>query len=67
LERACQVLYAERWMANEKEDAVLADAQTFAMSVWGQNLPRSTFQGYMKPFKRSPEMLPETLPGIAAE
>jgi hypothetical protein len=67
LERACQVLYAERWMANEKEDAVLADAQAFAMSVWGQSLPRSTFQGYMKPFRRAPEMLPETLPGIAAE
>lgn len=66
IEKACQELYGARWAAGEQEAPLHAEAAAFALRVWGETLHRSTFQGYMKPFRRTKPM-PETMPEIAAE
>lgn len=66
IERACQALYGQRWEAGEEEAPLHAEAKAFALQVWGENLARSTFQGYMKPFRRPPKMMPDRVPVIAA-
>ena len=63
VERACQALYGRRLAAGEKETPLHAEAMEFTMKVWGEPIARSTFQGYMKPFKP----VPENTPDIAAE
>lgn len=63
IEKLCHELYGARWAAGEQEAPLHAEAAALAQQVWGETLPRSTFQGYMKPFKRQPKNPPE----IAAE
>lgn len=67
IERACQSLFGQRWAAGEKEAPLHAEAEAFAIQVWGRSLARSTFQAYMKPFKRAPKNSPEMMPEFAAE
>lgn len=65
IERACQQLYGRRLASGEKELALAEEAAHFAMEVWGQNLSRSTFQEYMRPFRTRglPENMPENHAG----
>ena len=59
VERAVHELVGRRYAAGEDEASLHAEAAAFALKVWGVSLARSTFQGYMKPFKRLPEILPQ--------
>jgi hypothetical protein len=67
IERACQALYSTRWTSGENKDSLHAEAAAFAQQVWGETLPRTTFQGYMTAASRAPKIPPENAPGIAAE
>lgn len=67
VEKACHELVGRRYANGEDELSLHAEAASFAQKVWGVSLARSTFQDYMKPFKRQPKNQPEKTPGIAAE
>lgn len=58
IERVCLLLYAGRWATDEKKDAIHADAEKLAMVGWGEKLPRSTFDGWMK--RAVPDIAPDT-------
>jgi hypothetical protein len=64
IEIVCQEVFGQRMLDGEKEIALHAEAAALVMKGWGATLSRTTFQTYMKPFKRK---LPENMPEMAAE